>query len=76
MSWSLGDDMNLPDAPDIQRAERFGLAPGELPFEPNEEVNCPVCGALCETVYRTQYGEIAGCDVCLRPIDAYDWANE
>ena len=73
--WELGD-MNLPDAPDIRRAERFGLKPGELPFEPEEEINCPVCGALCETVYRTQDGEIAGCNVCLEAVDAADWVNE
>lgn len=70
------NDRDLPDAPDIQRAERFGLKPGELPFEPEEEVNCPVCGAACETVYRTADGEIAGCNVCLEPVDALDWTNE
>ncbi len=70
-------DMDLPDAPDIARAERFGLKPGELPFEPEEyEVRCPICGASCETVFRDVYGEIAGCNICLRPIDGYAWEPE
>lgn len=68
MSYRLGD-MDLPDAPDIARAERYGLKPGELPFEPGIEVRCPICGASCETVLYDVYGEIAGCGICLRPID-------
>ena len=73
--WDLGD-AELPDEPGIARAERTGLKPGELPFDPEEEaVNCPVCGAECDTVYRKLDGEIVGCDVCVYPVDAYDWNN-
>ena len=73
--WELGDP-ELPDEPGIARAERTGLKPGELPFDPDEEaVNCPVCGAECDTVYRKLDGEIVGCDVCVYPVDAYDWKN-
>ena len=73
--WELGDD-GLPDEPGIARMERTGLKPGELPFEPDEEaVNCHVCGAECETLYRHLNGDIVGCDVCVFPVDAYDWTH-
>ena len=68
--WELGD-RGLPDDPQIERTERTGLKPGELPFEPEEDaVYCPVCGRECETLYRRMDGEIVGCDACVYPVDA------
>ena len=74
MSWSLGSS-DLPDAPDIARVERTGLKPFELPFDPEVEAHCPCCGSPCDTLYRSESGEIIGCDVCIHPIDALDWAS-
>lgn len=67
------NDLDLPDAPDIARAERTGLRPGEIPFD-DEDAVCPVCGHLCDTIYQDTSGEIKGCDVCIKPIDAFEWA--
>ena len=70
------EDFDLQDEPRIARAERTGLKPMEMPFDPDEEtVNCLICGAECETLYRRLDGEIVGCDVCVYPIDAYDWLH-
>lgn len=27
---------------------------------------CPVCGEECEELYRDLYGDIVGCDKCIR----------
>ena len=72
--WELTDDkpQDLPDAPDIERAERTGLRPGEVPFE-EEDVKCPVCGQVCETVYLNVYNEPVGCERCVWVKDAAEW---
>lgn len=49
---------SLPDAPYIRAAERFGME------EP--EMRCPLCGAVCDEVYRFSDGRPAGCNVCDR----------
>lgn len=58
--------MEIPDAPDIRRTERFG-APDADCFEPR----CPVCGAECEWIYVYRDGDAAGCDRCLSRRDAW-----
>ena len=74
--WKRMDDYDLQDAPDIARAERTGLKPGQLPFD-EEEVKCPICGMICQTLYRDYDQDICGCENCLKPIDAEDyWFNE
>ncbi len=47
---------HLSDAPYIQAAERFGVE------EPANR--CPLCGAVCEEIYRYSDGRPAGCNVC------------
>ena len=43
----------------------------ELPPETErEETRCPVCGELCERLYRdVTTGETFGCDVCVEVVD-------
>ena len=72
--WELGD-ANLPDAPEIARAERTGLAPWEAPFE-DEGVKCPICGKLCDTIYKDMDGDVFGCENCVREMDAGEWERE
>ena len=55
---------DLPDHPVIRNLERTGYPDGEEPRYPK----CPVCGGECETVYKTK----DGCDLCLRPVDAWE----
>ena len=33
---------------------------------------CPVCGEETDTLYKNIYGEIVGCDVCIRTVDAWE----
>ena len=46
----------LPDAPYIREAEKFGME------EP--EMRCPICGAVCEEVFSFPDGRPNGCNVC------------
>lgn len=62
----------MPDAPDIARVERTGLKPFELPFDPEVEAHCPCCGSPCDTLYKSESGEILGCNVCVHPVDSLD----
>ena len=72
MSFQL-DDINLPDPPDIRHAEQTGLKPGEVPFD-EPEIECPICGRLCETFYFDCDGTLFGCDQCVtkKPAEEYD----
>jgi len=38
-----------------------------------EPPTCPVCGKEMETLYSDIYGEIVGCDRCIRAVDAWEW---
>lgn len=58
----------LPDDPIVRNMERTGFPDGKEPEEPR----CPVCGALCETIYAFKDFEVVGCDICLTVKDAYD----
>ena len=60
---------DCPDAPWIREAEMYGM-PSPDP------VYCPVCGEECETIYKDSYGNVFGCEKCIRAIDAYDWAED
>ena len=53
----------LPDHTSIRAAEREGMAECTGP-------HCPVCGSACEQVYCNNDGEIFGCDVCVKIMDA------
>lgn len=59
----------IPDAPWIREAERYGYP------EP-DPVNCPCCGCECETIYYDMTGTVVGCDVCMVTKDAQEWADE
>ena len=58
---------SIPDDTRISTAERTGYAHWHSNWEPI----CPVCGAVCETVYKAD-GEIVGCDECLTQVDAWE----
>lgn len=65
--------MEIPDHPDIRKMELYGT------LNPEEEVRepeCPVCGAVCETIYCDPYGSAVGCDQCISPRDAYEYMEE
>lgn len=51
-----------------------------VPPEPGRLPRCPVCGEETDTFYRDRWGEIAGCDGCLRYVDPWEcpgqWGNE
>lgn len=34
--------------------------------------HCPVCGEACEQVYCNSDGEVLGCDVCVKTMDAWE----
>lgn len=53
--------------PIITMTERTGY-PGGVPREPT----CPICGGICERVYKDCSGIIFACDVCLTDSDAWD----
>ena len=74
VTYPLGS-MDLPDAPDIARAERTGLKPSEVPFD-DDCVECPICGELCESIYTDFDGDVCGCNQCLRRMDAYEYQRQ
>lgn len=51
--------------PDITRMNRFGT----LSTEEEQTPVCPVCGDECESFYKLK-GEIVGCDMCIKRVDA------
>lgn len=55
------------DDPIISCMERTGYPP----WHRDETPICPVCGAECTTVFKSD-GEIVGCDCCLKE----SWADE
>ncbi len=56
----------LPDAPWIRDAERYGA--DEAP-----EIRCPCCGEKCELIYTDRDGDAVGCDECLMIWNADEW---
>lgn len=58
----------VPDHPVVRDLMRSGYPDGKVPAEPV----CPVCGRECWHVFRDRYGDIVGCDECLKEIDARD----
>lgn len=74
VGWELGD-MNLPDAPDIERIERTGLKPNERLLEGEDEFYCPICGNKkpSDAVYIDRYGNVVGCNRCMQKMDASDY---
>ena len=52
--------------PVITRTERTGY-----PEEPRRPI-CPICGEECDTVFKTAWGAVVGCDNCLTSCDAWE----
>lgn len=47
-------------------------------YEPPEETNpprCPICGEETDTFYKGHYGDIIGCDNCVKAVDAWDYTE-
>lgn len=59
-------DRNL-EHPDVASALCTGY-----PTEHMEQPICPLCFQECETIYKNEYGEILGCDVCVSNFDAWE----
>lgn len=61
---------DLPDHPDIERAQRTGYPDAR---EDRENV-CPICGGGGGYLfYKNQDGEVVGCEVCLTTIEPYEY---
>lgn len=54
--------------------DRFTCPEPRLDPPEYDEPHCPVCGEVCETIYR-QYGEIIGCSSCISSVPDYDLAT-
>ena len=37
---------------------------------------CPACGRECDTLYIDAREEVAGCEICIRLEDAYEYLYE
>ena len=46
----------------------------EPPLDPpaGEVPVCPVCGEETDTFFKNSLGDIIGCDVCVRSVDAWE----
>lgn len=67
--------INLPDAPWIRDAERYG-APyiGQTEVAEDIEYSCPVCGAdEPEDFAFDKDGDVIGCSCCCHFRDAYEY---
>ena len=53
--------------PDITRMNRYGT----LATEDEKEPVCPVCGKECDTLFKRN-GEVVGCEMCVKAVDAYE----
>ena len=61
MSYEIGDH------PAVARALLTGYPNGEPKYP-----RCPVCGEECDTVYKDIYGDVFGCDECVKTKSAWD----
>ena len=57
---------DIPDAPWIREAERFGMPESEA-------LICPCCGKEAENFFLDSNDDIIGCDECIRMVDAFEW---
>lgn len=53
----------------IARIERTGYLHEPRTVTPR----CPICGAEADTIYLDKYGDVAGCELCIKCVDAYDF---
>ena len=59
------------DHPIVENLLRTGYPDGKAPIEPH----CPVCGEECSEIYADRYGDIFGCDECIKKSDAWEVAD-
>ena len=59
----------IPDAPWIREAERYGYPTGP-------EIHCPVCGEECTDIFLDNYRNVVGCNRCMSTVDAYEWYQD
>ena len=47
-------------------------------YEPPESdpPRCPVCGEETDTFKKDYYGDIVGCDHCIKDVDAWDYVED
>ena len=64
--------VDIPDAPWIRDAERYG-APAPVG---DDDVECPICGKICDFVYKDIDGDVCGCENCLTKIESYEWRDQ
>ena len=50
--------------------------PNLTPPEPTPPPICPICGAETDTFKRDYFGDIVGCDECIKEVDAWDYREE
>lgn len=56
------------DNPVIQNCQHTGYPDGKEP----KVARCPVCGAECDTAYKTRNGDVVGCGECLTALAAWN----
>ena len=62
--------ITIPDAPWIREMETFGEPAAET-------IYCPMCHAEDPDEFTIDSnGDICGCDVCLKRVDAYKWVMD
>lgn len=57
--------IDIPDAPWIRDAERYGVPEEERPC-------CPICGSDESDYFYVVDGEVVGCEACVSKIEVYD----
>lgn len=58
----------MKDHPTIENLINTGTPDGRLELTPV----CPVCGEEADDIYKNVYGEIIGCDKCIKRVSAWD----
>jgi len=58
----------LRDHPVVENLERTGQPDGKEPRYPI----CPICGEVCEIIYKDNDGNIVGCDEEFSRCDAWE----
>ena len=58
----------IPDAPWIREAERYGVPD-------RDPVHCPICNAECDWIFLQQ-GDPVGCENCITQREADEWYDE
>lgn len=58
--------IDLPDAPWIRDAEKFG-------YPEARDFHCPVCGIENPEYFYIEDDEVIGCDCCVKRVHAYEY---